>query len=450
CVRPQHDPPFGLVAEAVVARAVDHLLVARTVGAGPVADAVVTGEVRRGLGRSDEVVAGHAVADGPRKRALSDVRPELLGERQRPADGLRDAWFDPLRLVQLLWDSDAHALERVAFGKADGLGQLGGRRVARIAPGDDRVEKRSVPNCLRDRSDLVEARGEGDDAVARDGSVRRTQAHVPAQSRRLLDGAARVRAERPWGHPCCDSGRRASAGAAGDPLWIPRIARRAEGRVLRRRSHRELVGARLPEQRQPCRLDARRHCRVEDGHVPGEDLRAGRRLDSFRRDDVLERDRDAPAARVVRCAQEAAELAVALGDRPSVGLAQLRARDLAALEETLRVLRGQTKGVDYCSHAGTLNWFASTAGALAKTSASSSDSRGTSSSQTFTRSRGCAVGATSPSSSSETMPTASRIFPRSEVSRSTSSSDSASRASRATWSTSSREIGIRSILSKFR
>ena len=81
CVRPQHDPPFGLVAEAVVARAVDHLLVARTVGAGPVADAVVTGEVRRGLGRSDEVVAGHAVADGPRKRALSDVRPKLFSER---------------------------------------------------------------------------------------------------------------------------------------------------------------------------------------------------------------------------------------------------------------------------------------------------------------------------------------------------------------------------------
>src|SRR5206468_2085425 len=95
----------------------------------------------------------------------------------------------------------------------------------------------------------------------------------------------------------------------------------------------------------------------------------------------------------------------------------------------------------------TLNWSLSTAGAFANTSASARHSLGVSSSHTFTRSSGCEVGGTDSSSSSETTPTASRILPSSAVSRSSSSSDNASRASFATWSTSSREIGMVWILS---
>src|SRR6516162_4257632 len=46
----------------------------------------------------------------------------------------------------------------------------GGGRVARIAPGDDFQHRRDVGNVTRERTDAVERRGKGDEAVARNAS----------------------------------------------------------------------------------------------------------------------------------------------------------------------------------------------------------------------------------------------------------------------------------------
>src|SRR5207247_2141403 len=128
--------------------------------------------------------------------------------------------------------------------------------------------------------DLVEARGEGDDAVARDRAVGRAQADDPAERGRLFDRAARVGAERPRGEAGGDRRGRATGRAAGDPGEIPGVPGRAERGVLGRRAHRELVHVRLAKKREARLLAALGDGLVEDGPVAGENLRPGGRLDS--------------------------------------------------------------------------------------------------------------------------------------------------------------------------
>ena len=120
---------------------------------------------------------------------------------ERSLEGGAHARLDRIERLDLPRDGEAHPGERLALGELHGLGQLRRRRVERVSPGDDPVEERDVAHRLRHRPDLVETRGERDDAVARDRPVRRPQPHVPAQRRRLLDRAARVRAEPPGSEP---------------------------------------------------------------------------------------------------------------------------------------------------------------------------------------------------------------------------------------------------------
>ena len=92
-VRAQHDAPLRLVAEAGVARLHHHLAEVVAEIAQPVADTVVAREVRRRLRRRDEVVAGEAVLDRARQRAL----PHLRAERLASSIALRTASRTPAR-----------------------------------------------------------------------------------------------------------------------------------------------------------------------------------------------------------------------------------------------------------------------------------------------------------------------------------------------------------------
>src|SRR5437660_9858282 len=64
----------------------------------------------------------------------------------------------------------------------------------------------------------------------------------------LADGAARVGAQgerrQVGGHRCGGT----AAGAAGNPVEVPRVPRRLKTAVLSRRAHRELVHIRLAEE----------------------------------------------------------------------------------------------------------------------------------------------------------------------------------------------------------
>src|SRR5206468_5347655 len=105
------DAAPGLGAEAFPASArVERGQVAVALGAIPIADAVVAGEVRASLGRGDEVVAGEAEVDRPRQAALPHLGAELLCEQDRLGDGLAHAGLDALRVVQLPGNADADSL----------------------------------------------------------------------------------------------------------------------------------------------------------------------------------------------------------------------------------------------------------------------------------------------------------------------------------------------------
>ena len=88
-VRAEHDAALGLVAEALVARLLVHRPDVAVADAQAVADAVVAGEVRRGLGGGDQVVAGHPVLDRARQGRLPHLGAELAAELDRTSAPLR-------------------------------------------------------------------------------------------------------------------------------------------------------------------------------------------------------------------------------------------------------------------------------------------------------------------------------------------------------------------------
>src|SRR5207244_11198537 len=170
-------------------------------------------------------------------------------------------------------------------------------------------------------------------------AVGRREAGGAADRRRLLDRAARVGAERPRSEAGAHGRGRAAARAAGHARGIPRVVRRAEGRVLGRGAHRELVGVRLAEDAEAVRLEPLDDGRVVDREVALEDPGARRRRDALRPDHVLERDWDAVASWIVTDVEEAVELLVAVADRGAVGGEELRAGGLQRVEEALRLRR---------------------------------------------------------------------------------------------------------------
>ena len=92
----EHDAPLDLGAEAVVAGARVHVQqVLGPLGAQPVADPVVAGEVGGGL-RGGEHVVGRQRVGGVREVDLADAGPELLGALQGGVEALQDARFDAL------------------------------------------------------------------------------------------------------------------------------------------------------------------------------------------------------------------------------------------------------------------------------------------------------------------------------------------------------------------
>ncbi len=152
--------------------------------------------------------------------------------------------------------------------------------------------ERGVVDGLGERPDLVEARRERDQPVARDPPVGGLHPDDPAQRGGLADRAAGVRAERERREPGGDRGGGTTARTAGDPARVARVAGRAERRVLGRRAHRELVEVRLAD-RDPAGVEHPLHDRRGVRRLPAlEDARRAGRGDPAGAEVVLQRDRD--------------------------------------------------------------------------------------------------------------------------------------------------------------
>ena len=108
-------------------------------------------------------------------------------------------------------------------------------------PGDHLVQQGGVQHRTGARPGLVEAGGQGDQAVAGGAAVRRLDPDRAGDRGRLADRAAGVGAD---GQRRLEGGQRrgrAAAGAARDPVEVPRVVGRSVRGVLGRGAHRELV-----------------------------------------------------------------------------------------------------------------------------------------------------------------------------------------------------------------
>src|SRR5262249_61773577 len=113
-------------------------------------------------------------------------------------------------------------------------------------------------------ADLVGRGSRRDEAVARAPSVGRVEPHRPAEGGGQADRAASVGAESGRRDAARDRDAASPARAAGHALRVPWVPGGAEGGVLGRRSHGELVEVRLPQDERAGLAQAR-----DDGGVVG-------------------------------------------------------------------------------------------------------------------------------------------------------------------------------------
>ena len=159
-------------------------------------------------------------------------------------------------------------------------------------PGDHLVQQRGVKHGARAGPALVQRRRAGDQAISRDRAIGGFHPDRCRQRRGLADRAAGVRADRQRRLERGERRRAAPAGTAGHPVDIPGVAGRAVGRVLGRRSHRELVHVGLAQYRYAGSAQPHRDRRVVRRHPALQDLRpaGGRHVGGG--EHVLERQRD--------------------------------------------------------------------------------------------------------------------------------------------------------------
>ena len=214
-----------------------------------VVDAVVAGQVARRLGRGHQVVGRDGVR-AVRQRHL--LAPWRRGPRT-PASAARTAC------------STSGSRPAPKYSRATPMvsGLSGCRAFARI--GRHRLVRRWCCRADRGRRSTSSSRAasvtswangptwsselaKATRPIARHAAVGRLEADDAAQAGRLADRAAGVGAQRQRRLAGRHRRRRAAAGAAGDALQVPGIARHLEGAVLRGRAHGELVHVGLAEQ----------------------------------------------------------------------------------------------------------------------------------------------------------------------------------------------------------
>ena len=275
----EHDPALDLGAEALARGSPRTSRSGRRRSAPEaVADAVVAGEVRRGLGRGDHVVGGDAVRRRAAARSPTTSPPSSSISSTVRSKTSRDAGLDALRLAgELLRDAEAAGPSGPRGSAAPPRPRSRPRSSRRgRGPRSAREQQGGVGDVAGQRAALVERGGEGDHPVARDRAVGGLQADDPAERGGLADRAAGVGADRAGREPPGDRGGRAARGAARDALAVPGVERPARSPSSRSRS---------PSRTRPCwscrarRAPASRQLadrgRGVGRHVALEDPRAG-------------------------------------------------------------------------------------------------------------------------------------------------------------------------------
>ena len=166
------------------------------VDAQAVAHAVVAGEVRRRLGRRDEVVRRQAVHARSARCTRSTVAPAFSSASAACSTAARTSgWMPSASVSSSTMPMRRPSTPRSTTGST-GVGRVGDRRgVERVVAGDHVEQQRGVGDGGGERADLVERARERDEAVARHQPVGGLHADDAAQRGGLADRAAGVGAE---------------------------------------------------------------------------------------------------------------------------------------------------------------------------------------------------------------------------------------------------------------
>jgi hypothetical protein len=285
----RQDSPLDLGAETFAAVAHvkrGEVVAGRGLGAVTKAHAVEARQIRRRLGRRDDVVRRHRQVNVLELDALQ-LGAELLELRERRPHGSRIVGVEAA-VEEALGHADRDVLPRLADDARIGRHRLlERRRVALVEPGHRFEQQRCILRRLREHARLVEARGERDHAVARHAPVRRLEARDARERGRLANRAAGVGTGGRRYEARRDCRGRASGRTAGHERAIPWITDGSIEARLVRRAHRELVHVRFAQHDGAGALQA-----LDDRRVVGRDeivehSRAAGRFHAGRAEDVF-------------------------------------------------------------------------------------------------------------------------------------------------------------------
>ena len=157
--------------------------------------------------------------------------PELVAQRAEAQSKLQAAEAQ-LAAARARADSERGTFEKLKAASA----------TPGVVAGNDLEHQGGVFDGVGERPDLIERRGEGEQAVAGDATVSGLESDDPAECRWLANGTAGVRTERQRRHAGRDCSRRATAAAARRARVVPGVPRCPGRRVLGRACRRGHVG----------------------------------------------------------------------------------------------------------------------------------------------------------------------------------------------------------------
>ena len=223
------------VAEAGGTRLLVHVDDILAVDAQAVAHAIVAGEIRRGFGRSDDIIGRQGVFR-VRQRDVDDLGAGIL----QPGDALLPKGLDLFRHAidaVFVRNADPHTLERLAERSfIIRHRQINRGRILGVDARHRFQQDGCIADVAGDRTGLIERRGESDNAPARAAAIGRLDADRAGEGRGLANGAAGIGSSRASAEMRGDGSGRTARGTAGNELLVG--ARGAPGV-----DHRAVVGS---------------------------------------------------------------------------------------------------------------------------------------------------------------------------------------------------------------
>ena len=205
-----------------------------------IADAVVTRQIRTGLGGGDDVVAGDRVLRG-RQADFANFAAQLSRAVQRPWRSGRPFRSPVLRNTRAAGRSSCPSRCHPVAPDNPAPGRRPRWRPSRRGRRSFASSSAASRTVRAKRADVIERAGECHQAVARNAAVGRRDAHYAAEGRRLPNGSAGIGSQRDHGRSLRHCRSRTAARSSRHAIERHRIPHRSKRGVFVRGAHGELV-----------------------------------------------------------------------------------------------------------------------------------------------------------------------------------------------------------------